>query len=93
MMDLINLLSLFTIVLFRTASVLFFSPIYSQTNMPLILKIGLAMVITFAIFPAISSEQEALPKTMAGYIVLIFKEISIGFLIGYTVTLAFVHLP
>ncbi len=89
-MDLINLLSLFTIVLFRTASVLFFSPIYSQTNMPLILKIGLAMVITFAIFPAISSEQEALPKTMAGYIVLIFKEISIGFLIGYTVTLAFV---
>lgn len=85
----INLLPLFTIVLFRTASVLFFSPIYNQTNIPLLVKIGLALVLTFAIFPTISNTQQALPDNLPSFILLIFKEIAIGFLIGYVATLAF----
>ena len=85
----INLLPLFTIVLFRTASVLFFSPIYNQTNIPLLVKIGLALVLTFAIFPTISNTQVALPDNLTSFILLIFKEIAIGFLIGYVATLAF----
>ncbi len=85
----INLLPLFTIVLFRTASILFFSPIYSQTNIPLILKIGLALVIAIAIFPTIDSTQLALPDSLLGFILIIFKEVAIGFLIGYSATLAF----
>lgn len=89
LLDSVNLLPLFTIVLFRTASVLFFSPIYNQANLPFILKVGLAIVITFAVFPAIGSVEQTLPDNMAGYILLIFKEVSIGFLIGYTATLAF----
>ena len=85
----INLLPLFTIVLFRTASVLFFSPIYNQTSIPLLAKIGLALVLTFAIFPTISSTQLTLPDNLTSFILLIFKEIAIGFLIGYVATLAF----
>lgn len=85
----INLLPLFTIVLFRTASVLFFSPIYNQTSIPLLAKIGLALVLTFAIFPTISSTQLTLPDNLTAFILLIFKEIAIGFLIGYVATLAF----
>ncbi len=85
----LNLLPLFTIVLFRTASVLFFSPIYNQTSIPLLAKIGLALVLTFAIFPTISSTQMTLPDNMTSFILLIFKEIAIGFLIGYVATLAF----
>lgn len=85
----INLLPLFTIVLFRTASVLFFSPIYNQTNIPLLVKIGLALVLTFAIFPTISNTQQTLPDNLTSFILLIFKEIAIGFLIGYVATLAF----
>lgn len=85
----INQLPLFTIVLFRTASVLFFSPIYNQTSIPLLAKIGLALVLTFAIFPTISSTQLTLPDNLTAFILLIFKEIAIGFLIGYVATLAF----
>lgn len=85
----INLLPLFTIVLFRTASVLFFSPIYNQTNIPLLVKIGLALVLAFAIFPTISSTQQTLPDNLTSFILLIFKEIAIGFLIGYVATLTF----
>lgn len=85
----INLLPLFTIVLFRTASVLFFSPIYNQTSIPLLAKIGFALVLTFAIFPTISSTQLTLPDNLTAFILLIFKEIAIGFLIGYVATLAF----
>lgn len=85
----INQLPLFTIVLFRTASVLFFSPIYNQTSIPLLAKIGLALVLTFAIFPTINSAQLTLPDNLTAFILLIFKEIAIGFLIGYVATLAF----
>ena len=85
----INLLPLFTIVLFRTASVLFFSPIYNQTSIPLLAKIGFALVISFAIFPAISNAQLTLPDNLTSFILLIFKEIAVGFLIGYVATLAF----
>ncbi|MBT6228810.1 MAG: flagellar biosynthetic protein FliR, partial [Candidatus Scalindua sp.] len=88
-LDTINLLPLFTIILFRTASVLFFSPVYNQTNLPLMIKVGLAIVITLAIFPTINSAQLTLPESMPNFILLIFKEIAIGFLIGYSATLAF----
>ncbi|MHC4267027.1 MAG: flagellar biosynthetic protein FliR [Planctomycetota bacterium] len=85
----INLLPLFTIVLFRTASILFFSPIYNQTSLPLIIKIGLALVIAIAIFPTINSTQLALPDNLPNFILIIFKEVAVGFLIGYSATLAF----
>ncbi len=85
----INLLPLFTIVLFRTASILFFSPIYNQTNLPLITKIGLALVIAIAIFPTINSTQLVLPDNLPNFILIIFKEVAVGFLIGYSATLAF----
>jgi len=85
----INLLPLFTIVLFRTASILFFSPIYNQTSLPLIIKIGLALVIAIAIFPTINSTQLVLPDNLPNFILIIFKEVAVGFLIGYSATLAF----
>jgi len=85
----INLLPLFTIVLFRTASILFFSPIYNQTNIPLIIKIGLALVVAIAIFPTINSTQLVLPDNLPNFIFIIFKEVAVGFLIGYSATLAF----
>ncbi|MCP4268150.1 MAG: flagellar biosynthetic protein FliR [Candidatus Brocadiaceae bacterium] len=88
-LDTINLLPLFTIVLFRTASILFFSPIYNQTNLPLITKIGLALVIAIAIFPTINSTQLVLPDNLPNFILIIFKEVAVGFLIGYSATLAF----
>jgi flagellar biosynthetic protein FliR len=88
-LDPINILPMFALVLIRTASVLFFSPIYSQASMPLMIKIAFALVISFAIFPTISSSQMVLPDNMISFILLVFKELSIGFLIGYVATLAF----
>ncbi len=47
------------------------------------------MVIAIAIFPTISSSQLVLPENLPNFIFLIFKEVAIGFLIGYSATLAF----
>lgn len=88
-LDSINLLPMFAIVLIRTASVLFFSPIYNQASLPLIVKIGLALVIAIAIFPTINNSQQALPDNVINFILIVFKELAIGFLIGYVATLAF----
>ncbi|MFQ5962967.1 MAG: flagellar biosynthetic protein FliR [Candidatus Scalinduaceae bacterium] len=89
LLNIINLFPLFIIVLFRTAGVLFFSPIFNQTSLPLIVKVGLALAITIAIFPAVNSSQQTLPDSMLAFIFIIFKEIAIGFIIGYAATLVF----
>ncbi len=89
LLNIVNLLPLFTIVLFRTASVLFFSPVFNQTGLPLLVKISLSLVVAFAIFPAVNSFQQTLPDSVLPFVFLIFKEIAIGFVIGYGATLAF----
>jgi flagellar biosynthesis protein FliR len=89
LLNIVNLLPLFTIVLFRTASVLFFSPVFNQTGLPLMVKIGLALVIAFVIFPTVNNSQQMLPDSVLPFVFLIVKEIAIGFVIGYGATLAF----
>jgi flagellar biosynthetic protein FliR len=89
LLNIVNLLPLFTIVLFRTASVLFFSPVFNQTGLPLQAKIGLALVIALVIFPTVSNSQQMLPDGVLPFVLLVFKEIAIGFVIGYGATLTF----
>ncbi len=47
------------------------------------------MAIAVAIFPTINNSQMTLPDSLINFILLIFKELAIGFLIGYVATLAF----
>lgn len=89
LINIVDLLPLFTVVLFRTASVLFFSPVFNQTGLPLLIKIGLALVIALVIFPTVSDSQQMLPDGLLPFILLVFKEIAIGFVIGYGATLTF----
>ncbi len=89
LLNIVNLLPLFTIVLFRTASVLFFSPVFNQTGLPLLVKISLSLVIALVIFPTVSNSQQMLPDGVLPFVFLIFKEIAIGFIIGYGATLTF----
>ncbi len=89
LINIVDLLPLFTVVLFRTASVLFFSPVFNQTGLPLLIKIGLALVIALVIFPIVSDSQQMLPDGLLPFILLVFKEIAIGFVIGYGATLTF----
>ena len=85
----INLLPLFAIVFFRTASVLFFSPIFNQSGLPTMIKIGLSLVVAFAIFPVVNNTPLTIPNSSIHFVLLVFKEIAIGFVIGYGATLTF----
>jgi flagellar biosynthetic protein FliR len=89
LLNIVDLLPLFTVVLFRTASVLFFSPVFNQTGIPLLVKISLSIVIAFVIFPTVNDSQQMLPDSVLPFVALIFKEIAIGFVIGYGATLMF----
>jgi len=53
------------------------------------IKIGLALTIAVVIFPTVNNSQLALPDDMVNFILLILKELAVGFLIGYVATLAF----
>ena len=46
-------------------------------------------MIAIAIFPTINSTQLVLPDNLPNFILIIFKEVAVGFLIGYSATLAF----
>ncbi|MDR4505522.1 MAG: flagellar biosynthetic protein FliR [Candidatus Scalindua sp.] len=68
---------------------LFFSPIFNQVSMPIMVKIGLAVVVSIVIFPVVDSTGFMLPGSLIAFILIIFKEIAIGFVIGYGATLMF----
>ncbi|GAX60033.1 fagellar biosynthetic protein fliR [Candidatus Scalindua japonica] len=53
------------------------------------IKIGFALVISIAIFPTVNNTEQTLPDNLVNFILLVFKELAIGFLIGYVATLAF----
>lgn len=54
------------------------------------IKISLSLVVAFVIFPIVSNSQQAvLPDNVVPFILIIFKEIAIGFVIGYGATLTF----
>ncbi|MEZ6176616.1 MAG: flagellar biosynthetic protein FliR [Candidatus Scalinduaceae bacterium] len=89
LINVINVLPLFTIVLFRTASMLFFSPLFKLLSVPVMVKISLAVVVSLVLFPVVNSASYMIPESIIAFVLIIFKEIAIGFVVGYGATLMF----
>lgn len=76
----INQFQLFLLVMIRTSGIFIFSPFFSSQNIPNIAKIGLTMAISILISLTLSNpiDLKLLPL-----IIVIFKELLVGIIIGY----------
>lgn len=82
---------IFLLVFIRMTGVFIITPIFSRTNIPTIFKISLALIISIITFSTIS-EKGVIIDTSMHLIILIFKELSIGLIIGFISYLFFISL-
>lgn len=73
----------------RIVAMILSSPIYSVSQIPPLVKVGLSLVIGTLIAGTINISHVILPTTNYSFLLIVFKEAAIGVTIGYLSTLIF----
>lgn len=80
----------FLLLLMRMSGCIFFNPIFGRNSIPIMVKTGLVLILTVTVYGAIGNVEGVVRiGSNIELIVLIFKELLIGFIIGYIMNLFF----
>lgn len=75
----------FFLVLIRISAILLMFPFFNARVIPMLLKAGLAIVISIILFPVIHTKMVEFPNTIFGIVQLILGEFIIGMVLGLLV--------
>lgn len=84
-----NQLGFFLLVFTRISGIFTAAPIFGSRNFPVYAKAGLALLISYIIFPLVYSAKAVIPDQMLAYAFMVISELLIGLLIGYISTFVF----
>ena len=77
-------------IMVRVGAILFALPFLDARNVPVLLKAGLALAVSWMLMPNLSISPPTLPSTPVGFAIGIASEVGIGLIIGLVVRLLFV---
>ena len=80
-------LEIFLLIVMRITSFIFVCPFFGGRQTPNIVKIGYGLLLSILLFGAVPYNAPAY-NTIAGYTVIVLKEVMVGFVIGYAVQIA-----
>ena len=80
---------IFFLIMLRISATIVFLPIFSSRNIPMIFKIGLALCVSFILFPILTSSKAPFIIEPVSFLIGIAGEIIIGVIIGLCVRLIF----
>lgn len=81
MLDLEGSVILFSLILMRMTGCIFFNPLLGRSNIPILVKSGIIMVLTFFVY-SFSAPVSVDASNVIGYGVLLLKELAVGYAIG-----------
>ena len=76
-------------ILIRVSVILFMFPFFSSRIIPVLCKVGLALIITIILFPVVNNKIVGFTDTLWGMVQLILSELIIGMVLGLLVQLFF----
>ena len=79
----------FILILVRVSIFLFMFPVFSSPVVPSLTKIGLALLVTFILYPIVGVKPELFPDSSLGFGVLVAGEFIVGMVLAYTVDVFF----
>lgn len=82
-------LTYFIFILARMTGCLMFSQIFGRGNIPMIFQIGLSIMLSIAVQGALPSNNILEVNLLIEYIVLLLKELFVGFIIGHIIRMFF----
>ena len=85
----INNMPFFMIVFFRVGGMLLFAPVFGHANIPMQVRIALALTFTIVLYSALQKNQPPLPTAIMPYVEIAVKEIAIGAVVGFAASLIF----
>ncbi len=88
-LNLINNFPLFMVVFFRIGGMFFFAPIFGNAHIPIPVRVAIALMFAFILYPYIDKGQTILPSTLIPYAFVILKEIAIGAVVGFAASIIF----
>jgi len=85
LMDIYRLL----LVMFRTGALVMTVPVFSHVSIPRVLRVWFVILLAMLIFPSSFMAKIEPPSTTFHLTIVIFSELAVGFLMGFTVILIF----
>ncbi len=79
----------FFLILIRVSVILLMFPFFSSRIIPVLVKAGLVLIITIALFSVIDNKELQFPDTLCGIAQMITAELIIGMILGLLVRLIF----
>jgi flagellar biosynthetic protein FliR len=79
----------FFLILIRVSVILIMFPFFNAQVIPVLVKVGLALVITVILYPVINSKTGPFPHTVWGMAQLVLSEFIIGMILGLLVQMFF----
>ena len=80
----------FMFVLVRVASMLFVIPFFESRNVPVLVKVGLAMAVAWLLLPQVHTQPPSIETSPVAFVLGLVSEIVIGLIIGFLLQLLFV---
>lgn len=72
----------FFLILLRVSVIIFMLPFFNARIIPVLPKVGLALIMTIILFPVLNMEMAEFPDTLWGMVQLVIAELIIGMILG-----------
>ncbi|MFQ6114846.1 MAG: flagellar biosynthetic protein FliR [bacterium] len=82
-------ISVFLLILFRISAFLLSAPIFGSAYVPARAKIGLSLALSVILLPIVEKGNFSPPKELLTYGIVVFREVMVGVIIGYSARLVF----
>ena len=79
----------FLLMLARMSGCVFFNQIFGRRNLPVIFKISISLFLTITVYGMLPPGEDLIVSTTIEYMLLVIKELFLGFLIGHIISLFF----
>lgn len=80
---------IYSLIFFRISGIIFTMPFFGSENVPRLVRIGLALVVTLVLVPTLDIAGIPLPDNLWTYTAVVFKELFVGMAIGFVSMIVF----
>lgn len=92
-MDLFALLQdqvgFFLLIFVRITGIFIMAPVFGSKNVNKFIKVGLALIITYILFPLVFNSTVAIPEHFLPYLFIVLGELVVGLIIGFVSSMVF----
>lgn len=84
-----NQVGFFLLIFVRITGIFIMAPIFGSKNVNKFIKVGLALIITYILFPLAFNSTTAIPEHLLPYLFIVLGELIVGLIIGFVSSMVF----